>query len=287
MNKVKKLLELLVIIVLAVLSSVNYTIFVFPNSFAPAGIDGICTMIQDVTKVSMGYLSLLVNIPLLIAAYIVLNREFAVKSTIYVLAFSISVIALKYTNISMFCYYTETGTSIVLAPIAAGAIRGLLYVLTLKLNGSSGGTDIVAAIVKKKKPYLSLMNVIFFINMIIALSSYFVYGLKPEPVICSIIYSFITSSISNHIRAGENETVKFEIITPDSEALCREISTQLQSPATIVDAQGAYSGTNQKMVICVVDKHKAPQLENLVQTFPNTVVFKSIVSNSGAVVAYK
>lgn len=276
----KKIPELFMIMLLAVLSSVNYTIFVFPNSFAPAGIDGICTMIQDISKVSMGYLSLLINIPLLIIAYIFLNRGFAVKSTVYVLSFSISVILLKHSDISAFCYHTETGTSIVLAPVAAGAIRGILYALTLKLNGSSGGTDIIAAIVKKTKPHLNLMDNIFSINLIIALCSYFVYGLKPEPVICSIIYSFITSSISNHIQASRNETVKFEIITSDSEELCAEISTRLHQPATIMDAQGAYSGTNKKIVICVIDKQKVPYLEDVIRTFPDTVVFKSIVNNS-------
>ena len=196
----KKIFELFVISICAVLSSVNYIMLVLPNTFAPAGLDGICTMIQDIFDINMGYFSFIANLPLLMCAFLFLKRDFAIKTTVYVVCFSLSVILLKKTSLSDFAYYTETGTSIALAPIAAGGIRGVLYAVTIKLKGSSGGTDIIAALVKKKKPYLNLMNVIFVINMLIAVSSYFVYGMKLEPVICSIIYSFITSNIANKLK---------------------------------------------------------------------------------------
>ena len=280
MNYAEKTAQYVLICIFAFLSALNYTIFVFPNSFAPAGIDGICTMIQDVTKVSMGYMSMLVNIPLLVMSYILLNREFAVKTTVYVLSFSVAVILLRNSDVTEFTYYTDTGTSIVLAPVAAGTVRGILYALTLKIGATSGGVDIIAALVKRKKPYFNLMNIIFALNMLVAIGSYFVYGFKLEPVICSIIYSFITSSMSNNIRTTENETIKFEIITSSAGELCNKISDELQCPATIVEARGGFSGENKKMVICVVEKSKVPSFEKLINTVPDAVMFKSIVNNS-------
>ena len=65
----KRFFEYMLMIIFAFLSALNYSVFIFPNKFAPAGIDGICTMIQDVSNISMGYLSLVVNIPLVIAAF--------------------------------------------------------------------------------------------------------------------------------------------------------------------------------------------------------------------------
>ena len=280
MNYAKKTAQYVLLCIFALLSALNYIIFVFPNSFAPAGIDGICTMIQDITKVNMGYLSILINIPLLAMSYILLNREFAVKTTVYVLFFSVAVIFLKNSNVTEFIYCTDTGTSIVLAPVAAGTIRGILYALTLKVGATSGGVDIIAALVKRKKPYFNLMNIIFTLNMVVAAGSYFVYGFKLEPVICSIIYSFITSSMSNNIRTAEKETIKFEIITSDAVGLCNEISQKLHCPATIVEARGGFSGENKKMIICVVEKSKVPSFEKLINTLPDAVMFKSIVNNS-------
>lgn len=280
MKNIRVIVQYPAICLLAAMSAVNYAVFIFPNSFAPAGIDGICTMIQDLSNVSMGYLSLMVNIPLLIAAFLLLNREFAVKTTVYVLSFSAFTVCLRYMDLSGFIYYTPTSTSIVLAPIAAGAIRGVLYAFTLKLNASSGGTDILAAVIKKFRPYLNLMNVIFGINLLIALCAYFVYGFKPEPVICSIIYSFITSSISKHLQVGQREMIRFEIIAPDAQELCQRIFQQLHRTATVMDAYGAYSGLDRKMIICVIEKQKSYELEKLVRTIPEAVYFKSIVNDS-------
>ncbi|MBR3792225.1 MAG: YitT family protein, partial [Clostridia bacterium] len=56
----KRFFEYMLMIIFAFLSALNYSVFIFPNKFAPAGIDGICTMIQDVSNISMGYLSLVV-----------------------------------------------------------------------------------------------------------------------------------------------------------------------------------------------------------------------------------
>ena len=284
---IKKIFNILLIVLFAFLSALNYAIFIFPNKFAPAGIDGICTMIQDISHINIGYLSLLVNIPLIISAFFLLNREFAVKSTTYIIAFSLSSILLSRTDLSAFQYITDNGSSIVLAPIAAGVIRGMLYYVTLKLNASSGGVDIISALVKIKKPFLDLMNIIFFFNMIVALSSYFVYGMQLEPVICSILYSFITTSVNNSIRVSSNENIKYEIITEDAEDFCAEISKKFHQSATIIDAHGAYSGSNTKMVVCVANKKMAPFIEDLIIAHPGCVVFKSTVGNSISGVTYK
>ncbi|MBQ7039038.1 MAG: YitT family protein [Clostridia bacterium] len=279
----KKFAEVLGIIAFSFASALNYTVFVFPNKFAPSGIDGICTMIQDVFDVSMGYFSLLVNIPLIIIAFFVLNREFVLKSAVYVISFSLSVILLKHINLTGIMYISDTGAGIALAPVAAGTIRGILYAVTLKLNGSSAGIDIISAIVKKHKPHLKLMNIIFGFNVIIALCSYFVYGLKAEPVICSIIYSFITSKVSNHIRSSEKEKIKFEIITDKAELLCRKVLDELEVTATIVNAKGAYSGNGTQMVICVVKKEQAPFIEKLADGCGHCVIFRSTLNNLSVV----
>lgn len=283
----KRFFEYMLMIIFAFLSALNYSVFIFPNKFAPAGIDGICTMIQDVSNISMGYLSLVVNIPLVIAAFLILNHDFAIKSTVFVISFSLWIILFKYIDISRLYYLTDTGTSIVLAPVAAGTIRGILYALILKFNGSAGGIDIIAALIKKNKPHLNFMNILFFINLLISLSSFFVYGMVLEPVICSILYSFINSYTSNNMRsASMNKTIKYEIITPDAKEVYEDILNKTNQSATIIDAQGAYTGTDTKIVLCVAKKEKAPYIEDLVLKHPGCVVFKSTVSNTISDIGY-
>lgn len=280
MKRLKNILGYISMLPLGVLSACNYALFVFPNSFAPSGIDGICTMLQYIFHFNMGYLSLIVNLPLLLVSWFVLRKSFALKTGVYVLSFSIATILLKRVDLSAFTYHTDTGTSTVLAPVVAGVIRGILYAITLKCEGSSGGVDVIAELVRKRKPHYNLMNVIFTLNVGVAFSSYFVYGFKIEPVICSIIYMFLTSAVTKAIQMDERETVKFEIITDCAEALCHEITSTLNQSATIVNAQGAFTGEETKMVICVTKKEQAPKVENLLKAYPDAVIFESIVTKN-------
>lgn len=283
----KKYLKLLLIMAFAACSALNYAIFVFPNNFAPSGIDGICTMIQDTANINIGYLSLIVNIPLIVLSFIFLNKDFAVKSTLYILSFSLASIIYSKMDLSRFYYLTITGTSAILSPVVAGTIRGFLYYITLKLNASSGGIDIISALVKKKRPYLNLMSIIFIFNMFIALCSYFVYDMQLEPVICSILYAFITTIVTTSVQKNKNENIKYEIITPSINELYAELSEKFQQSATIIDARGAYSGTSNKMLVCVVDKKKSPYIEEILLKHPECVVFKTIAGRNISGVTYK
>lgn len=201
--------EYAVIVLAAVVAALNYQIFVFPNSFAPAGLDGICTMVCYLLKIDFGYLALICNVPLLIAAYFLLSPDFTRKTATYVITFSLATLLCEKLDLSFFCYHTDTGTSIVLAPLAAGVIRGILYAITLKCHATSGGTDIVAALIKRKHPDFDFMSIVFAINAAVAILAYFVYGFRMEPVICSILYSFLASSVSRKYSEQMKKLLKF------------------------------------------------------------------------------
>ena len=78
----------------------SYAFFVFPNSFAPAGINGLATIVQYLFHISIGYLSLLINLPLILLAWKKLDRDFARKSLLFVLVFSAVTLALNQTDLS-------------------------------------------------------------------------------------------------------------------------------------------------------------------------------------------
>lgn len=282
MKRAHHIFQYVSICLLACTSALNYAIFIFPNRFAPAGIDGICTMLQDLSGVNIGYFALLVNIPLIILALVKLDRDYAVKSTVFILVFSGFSALLGRLDISAFLFCTETGTSVVLAPVAAGVVRGIIYAITIRLNGSSGGIDIVAALIHRKAPHVNLMNIIFAMNMGVAVCSYFVYGNHLEPVICGILYFYITSHTSTHIQSTRKENAKIEIITPNAELLYQRITQGLSISATVLDSHGAYSGNANKMIVCVTKKKYIPHLKNIAAAFPDTVFFVSTVADANA-----
>ena len=124
MYTAKKFWTYLVIAAVALAASVNYELFVFPNQFAPAGLNGICTMVQHITGISVGYLSLIINVPLAIWCYIEVSKPVAMRSMVYVVTFSLGLVILDHVDLSMFAYSTDNGTSKILGPLVAGVIQG-------------------------------------------------------------------------------------------------------------------------------------------------------------------
>lgn len=277
MKKLTSLLQYLCIIACAALSAFSFHLFVLPNSFAPSGLNGIATMVQYAFDFKIGYLNLLINIPLLLIGFFVIGRRFALRSAAYTITFSVVILLLEKLDLSQLAYHTDNGTSIVLAPVAAGVIGGFVYGMVIKLSGCTGGTDIIAAFIHKRRPYLNLMWIIFSINALVAIISYFVYNLRPEPVLCCLIYSFVIGRVSTAIQQGGKEAVKFEVITDNAEELSERLIHDLHHSVTVIPAVGMYSHMGKQIILCIVNKHQVVSFQHILREFPGTFAYISTV----------
>lgn len=277
MGTARKIWTYFVIAAIALAASVNYELFVFPNQFAPSGLNGICTMIQHITGISVGYLSLLINVPLAIWCYISVSKPVALRSMVYVVTFSVGLVILDHVDLSAFAYATENGTSKILGPLVAGVIQGYVYSILMKASAYSGGTDFISAIVHKKNPNKSVLGMSFTINIFIAVSSYFVYGFQMEPVILCILYSFMSSTVGERVMKSGREAVCFEIITDYPQEISQEIINKLHHTTTLIPAKGMYSGRETNLLICVVNKTQAATVNRIVKKYPNTFAVMDFV----------
>ena len=270
MRTAKKIWTYLVIAAVALIASVNYELFVFPNQFAPSGLNGICTMVQHITGISVGYLSLLINVPLAIWCYIEVSKPVAMRSMVYVVMFSVGLILLDRLDISAFYYTTDNGTSKILGPLVAGIIQGYVCSILMKASAYSGGTDFISAIVHKRNPAKSVLGFSFTMNVFIAIASYFVYGYQMEPVILCILYSFMSSTVGDRLMKSGREAICFEIITDFPNEISQEIIQKTHHSTTLVPAKGMYSGKETNMLICVVNKTQAAAVANICRSYPHT-----------------
>ena len=275
----KQLFGFIVVVLMGTLMAVNYQIFILPNAFAPAGLNGIATMIQYKFHFSIGYMSLLINLPLCGAAFLVLNREYAVKTITFSLAFSIMMLVFNYRLIDLqpYIYITENGTSTILGPITASVINGFIYGTVFHMNGSTGGTDVVAAMIHRRDPRANTLWLIFSINCLVAVSSYFVYGYRIEPVILCILYCFFTSFIGDRIIKGGKQGIRFEIITNHPNEISQEIIQKLKHSVTRMEAIGMFSGTPRTVLICVINRHQIVEMERILSGYPDVFAYMSTV----------
>ena len=279
MKDKKQLFGFIVVVLMGTLMAVNYQIFILPNAFAPAGLNGIATMIQYKFHFSIGYMSLLINLPLCGAAFLVLNREYAVKTITFSLAFSIMMLVFNYRLIDLqpYIYITENGTSTILGPVTASVINGFIYGTVFRMNGSTGGTDVVAAMIHRRDPRANTLWLIFSINCLVAVSSYFVYGYRIEPVILCILYCFFTSFIGDRIIKGGKQGIRFEIITNHPNEISQEIIQKLKHSVTRMEAIGMFSGTPRTVLICVINRHQIVEMERILSGYPDVFAYMSTV----------
>ncbi len=278
MPSYKKIWTYAVIVFVAFVAAVNYELFVFPNQFAPSGLNGICTMIQHITGISVGYLSLVINVPLALWCYFEVSRPVAMRSMVYVLSFSIGILILDHVDLAAFAYATENGTSKILGPLVAGIIQGYVYSILVKASCYTGGTDFISAIIHKRSPDKAFFSMTFAINSCIAATSYFVYGFQMEPVILCILYSFMSTTVGERLMKSGREAISFEIITDYAEEISHELIEKLHHSATLIPAKGMYSGKEVSVLICVVNKTQAAAVTRIVRKYPHTFAIVDPVS---------
>ncbi|MBQ3533469.1 MAG: YitT family protein [Oscillospiraceae bacterium] len=207
------------IILSAILLAFVYYIFIVTNNFAPAGLNGIATMIQYKTGFSISFMSLLINIPLSILAYFFVQRDFAVKTMVFSLVYSIGFLMLQNSNLS-FIQYNAFGHDTIYPVILSGVLAGAVYGMCFRNNASTGGTDILSRYINKVRPDTNFFIVTFALNAVVAVVSIFVYSeaeLNYKPMALCIIYSFISTFVGNLMLKTTKTAYKFTIITTHKE----------------------------------------------------------------------
>ncbi len=287
-NKVTVAFSYLFIAGVAILLAFNYQLFIVKNGFAPAGLNGIATMLQYKTGFSIGYMSLIINIPLCVLAYFLVDKQFAKRSLVFCLVYSFSFLYLQKIGLEAFQYDAQ-GHDTVFPVILSGVISGFVYGICMRNNASTGGTDIVSKYISKKRPHMNFFWVTFFLNTVVAISSFFVYA-KPDisgtliydykPVCLCILYCFISSFLGSYIIKGTMTACKFTVITTHPEEIANEIKSTLKHGSTEISAIGSYSHENKTVLICVVNKHQMYEFNSILKKYDNTFAFSETVNET-------
>ncbi len=284
----KPIFEYALIFIIGVVFALSYTLFVTPNDFAPSGINGIAVMVQYKLGFSIGYMSLIINVPLCILAYFLVDKKFAIKTLVFCVTYSLGYLFFSnVVDLSMFVYDAENVDTIY-PVIIAGLISGFSYGVLFRVNACSGGTDIVGRYINKKKPFLNFFWVTFVLNAVIAAVSYFVYAKEIEgaivydykPVCLCLLYCFLASFIGNKIISGTKKAYKFIIITEHAEEIENEILVSLHHSATRLTGVGSFSYQEKQVLICVVNKHQVIDVQNMLKKYPDTFTFVELIDET-------
>ena len=272
---------------IAIVLAFNYQLFIVKNDFAPAGLNGIATMIQYKTGFSIGYMSLIINIPLCILAYFLVDKGFAKRSLFFCLVYSFSFLYIQKIGFDAFQYDAQ-GHDTIFPVILSGVISGFVYSVCFRCSASTGGTDIVSKYINKKKPSLNFFYVTFTINAIVAIASFFVYaepgagGLTYDykPVVLCVLYCFISTFFGNYLIMGTKRACKFIVITTHADEISNDIFKTIRHGTTKISAVGSYSKTEKSVLICIVNRHQIMDFKKILSKYDDTFAYCETVDET-------
>lgn len=253
--------------------SLGWTIFLLPNNITVGGVAGLSSIIFWWQQIPVQTTYFAVNLILLAIALKVLGLKFCVKTIFGVSMMTLFVALFR----NAFPHPTILHDEPFMASIIGSCFCGVGIAFALSNGGSSGGSDIVAAVINKHKD-ISLGRVILLTDLVIVTLSYLVLH-NWELVIYGYVILFITSFVIDQVINSSRRSVQFLILSERYEEICqRIISEPPYRGCTLVEATGYYTGNQMKMVIVVTKRRESALLFRLIDDIdPNAFVTQSAV----------
>lgn len=235
--------------------SIGVYFFKFPNKFTTGGVTGIAIILNSLFPVvSQATFMSIVNILLLIVGFLVLGKEFGLLTTYCSLMFSFETWFLEQLWPMTGPFTDQPLLELVFAMMLPAVGSALMF----SRNASSGGTDILAMILKKYTGLTDIGKGLFVSDSLIALSSCYFFGIKTG--LFSVLGLFLKAFVVDSVIESINLCKFFSIVTSKPEEMCEYIIHDLNRSATVVDAQGAYSHADMKVVLTACRRGEAVRL---------------------------
>ena len=263
-------------IISGIIVGTAYHFFQNSNGFAPGGVGGLATMTFHFLneKVSWSILMVAFNLPIFILLSILVNKKLGLILVLYMLTQSFMPYVYGWLNFLPYSLVNNgEDFNIIFACIVTGVISGVGFSLMLKRFGASGGTYGISALLKKAKPDMNIAYVSFILDSSVVAIAFFVYGFKVTPVVCTLLNLFIANVLVDRGLAGIKNGYKFEIITDDPDALCKELLSKLKHGVTEISVHGMYSDTDKFMLICIINKRQLGEMMRILKSHPRTFAY--------------
>lgn len=235
-----------------------------PNNMAPGGVSGIAVLVNSVLpSISTGTLIFLMNVPLMLTAYLKLGRKFVLYTILAIVSISVSTDLAANLGAAGLVICPVTNEK-VLACIYGGLIMGVGTGMVLRTGGSSGGTDILAKVIRLKHKEFKFGKIQLSFNLLIVFASAFVFG-NIDAALYTGIAIFISGNICDMVIYGTDSAKLLFIMSDKNDEISKKLLADLGAGVTFLDGYGAYSGKKENVVISVLRKHDFTKAREIVK----------------------
>ena len=245
----------LIILVGCLICSASINLFLVPSHLLSGGIGGVGIIFYYLFGLPIGAQMLVYNLPLFFAAYKTMGRAYTLDIVMGTVFFSFCVDAMSVLH----AYAPVSDT--MLAAVYGGVFSGIGAGVVFRMNGSTGGLDIVAAIIKKYYS-LNMGTVIFGINCVIMCVAAVLFGVMPA--MFTLISMFVSANVTDKVVAGLVERKTIIVISEHSEALAEGIIHEVGRGATFLKGEGAFTHKRKDVLFVVVNLTQIAKIKLIV-----------------------
>ena len=269
----KKSFKDLLFIALGILSySGGYTAFILPEKVVMGGVSGISALLYYATNIPAGISILVLNVSMLIIAFKALTKQFVVRTVIGVGIMSVFVGLLQpfFQQSLLITPGQDKFMHVIIGALMAGAGLGIVF----SHNGSTGGTDIVIAMLNKYFR-VSFGRAMQFIDCTIISSSYLLFH-STETIVYGVVFTLVASYACDYVVNGTRQTVQFLIISKKYKEIADTINARVRRGVTQVEGKGWYSKENVELLLVLTRKYESQDVFNLIKEIdPDALVSQS------------
>lgn len=237
------------------LSSLSINAFLVPHNLLSGGVSGVAIIFYILFGLPIGVQVLVMNLPLLYAAYRLLGRDYLITTVYGTILFSVTVDATRFVT-----QYNLIDDPIISA-ITGGVVSGIGSGLIFRVNGSAGGLDIIAAIARKFYS-LNFGVVGFAVNCVIMLVGAWLFGLKLAML--TLVSMFISASLTDKVVEGFNRKKTIFVVSYNTDEIAAAILSEVGRGATILHGEGAFTHQSKKILFVVVSLTQIAKIKQIV-----------------------
>ena len=272
LNPMRELRDYVMIALGMVFYAVGWTVFLLPNNITTGGVPGIASIVYFATGLPVQYTYFGINFFLLLLAIYILGWKFSIKTiyAVFMLTFLTSLI--QRLTAGLHLLQDQPFMACVIGASFCGGGVGLAF----SNNGSTGGTDIIAAIINKYRD-ITFGRVILMCDLVIISSSYFVLQ-DWEKVVYGYATLYICSFVVDQVVNSARQSVQFFIISEKYEEIGRLINEHPHRGVTVIHASGFYTGREVSMLFVLAKKRESTIIFRLIKDIdPDAFVSQSAV----------
>lgn len=255
-NPKKIMKKIMMVLIGTFIYSAGVGLFLDPNGLAPGGVVGISVIVSHLFGGATGTWYFIFNIPIVLLGWWQFGGRFISWSFMSVLFNSL------FTN--LFSIFPSITNEPLLAAIAGSILTGSGIGIVLRSGATTGGTDIIIKVLRKKYPAIKTSTLFMVVDVIIVASAGILFR-DFNIAMYAFIAVVVAGRVMDYVLYGKDEATLIFIISDKADSVLDRILKEISAGATILTGRGAYSQNEKNIIMCVVKKRTTPDLEDIVK----------------------